>query len=107
MLKSGTAKRSSSSWSAALHLVHKKEDQWRPCNDYRAFKNRTVTDRYPFTDLQDFAQMISNKTTPLHLPFFNILYIAFFHVNVILFIILLHYLFAYFIPDYSILGNSS
>lgn len=62
MLKTGVARRSSSNWSAALHLVPKKDNQWRPCGDYRALNNRTIPDRYPVPHIEDFAQALANKT---------------------------------------------
>jgi transposase InsO family protein len=62
MLKTGIARRSSSNWSAALHLVPKKDDQWRPCGDYRALNDRTIPDRYPVPHIQDFAQTLAGKS---------------------------------------------
>lgn len=62
MLKSGVARRSSSSWSAPLHLAAKKNDQWRPCGDYRALNARTIPDRYPVPHIQDFAQRLAGKS---------------------------------------------
>ena len=59
MLTNGTAKRSESSWSSALHLVKKKDDGWRPCGDYRALNARTIPDRYPVRNIQDFSYQLS------------------------------------------------
>jgi hypothetical protein len=45
MLRNSTARRSDSPWSSLLHLVPKKEDGWRPCDDYRALNTRTVPEQ--------------------------------------------------------------
>ncbi|CAK1589812.1 unnamed protein product [Parnassius mnemosyne] len=59
MLKNGTARRSESSWSSALHLMRKKDDGWRPCGDYRSLNARTIPDRYPLRNIQDFAHQLA------------------------------------------------
>lgn len=62
MLQNGTARRSESSWSSPLHLARKKDDGWRPCGDYRALNARTIPDKYPVRNIQDFTYQLAGKT---------------------------------------------
>jgi hypothetical protein len=57
-----TARRSDSPWASPLHLVHKKENGWRQCGDYRALNARTVPDQYPVRHIADFAQQLAGRT---------------------------------------------
>jgi hypothetical protein len=58
MLQDGTARRSESSWSSALHIVTKKDNGWRPCGDYRALNSRTIPDRYPVRHIHDYSHQL-------------------------------------------------
>jgi hypothetical protein len=54
MLREGTARRSESSWSLALHIVPKKDK-----GDYRALNARTIPDRYPVRHIHDYSHHLS------------------------------------------------
>jgi hypothetical protein len=58
MLRDGTARRSESSWSSALHIVSKKDNGWRPCRDYRALNSRTIPDRHPIRHIHDYSHQL-------------------------------------------------
>ncbi|XP_015121288.1 uncharacterized protein LOC107044056 [Diachasma alloeum] len=61
MLKLGTARRCESSWTSPLHLAPKKNGEWRPCGDYSALNDRTISDKYPVRYLEDFAANLYGK----------------------------------------------
>ncbi|BHF66831.1 hypothetical protein SprV_0200985400 [Sparganum proliferum] len=63
MLQLGIIRPSESPWASPLHMVPKAtSDDWRPCGDYRALNNATISDRYPVPHLQDFAGALFGKS---------------------------------------------
>jgi hypothetical protein len=59
MLREGTARRSESSWSSALHIVPKKDKGWRPFCDYRALNARSISDSFPVRHIHDDSHDLS------------------------------------------------
>ena len=53
---------SDSAWASPLHMVNKKNKEFRPCGDYRSLNTITVPDRYPLPNIYDVSSKLSNKT---------------------------------------------
>ena len=62
LIRQGVVRPSSSNWTSALHIVPKKNGDIRPCGDYRALNSRTVEDRYPVPNLQEFSSQLAGST---------------------------------------------
>lgn len=62
MMELGIVRPSSSTWTSPLHMVPKKEEDWRPCGDYRALNEIAIPDRYPLLNIQDFTLNIHGAT---------------------------------------------
>ena len=62
MVAEGICRRSSSPYTAPLHMVRKPDGSWRPCGDYRLLNASTTNYRYPIPHIQDFNAILDGCT---------------------------------------------
>jgi len=62
MVEQDICQPSSSQWASPLHLIKKKDSNWRLCGDYRKLNSVTIPDRYPLPHIQDFTYHLAGCT---------------------------------------------
>lgn len=61
LLQQGIIRPSFSNWSSPLHILSKKNGYIRPCGDYRVLNAKSVMDRYPIPNIQDFSAQLTGR----------------------------------------------
>ncbi|GFT66699.1 gag-pol polyprotein [Trichonephila clavipes] len=62
IMEQGICRPSKSNWSFPLHVLNKKPNGILPVGEYRAYNAATIIDAYLIPHIQEFGQLLFNKT---------------------------------------------